>query len=161
MIYSQHRQNFRACGGQKTHAGQLDYPPSIEHPRHLPRGREYPGIRIFFVRRTIIIPSCGITGIGRPRGRRVPAPIDRHRCPVCPGCRSIPNDYRIFKFLTLDRNSLLFGRLTLSIAARSLLRTLKSPRRSELFPARTEMNLARSCGDRCGMWSLMSLMLEG
>ena len=37
VIYSQHRQNFRAC------AGQLDYPPSIEHPRHLPRGRRLPG----------------------------------------------------------------------------------------------------------------------
>jgi len=24
-------------------AGQLDYPPSIEHPRHFPRGRRYPG----------------------------------------------------------------------------------------------------------------------
>ena len=50
MIYSQHRQNFRACGGQKTRArraraGQLDYPPSIEHPRHLPRGRRLPGFR--------------------------------------------------------------------------------------------------------------------
>ena len=27
----------------KTRAGQLDYPTSIEHPRHLPRGRRLPG----------------------------------------------------------------------------------------------------------------------
>ena len=33
------RTKFRAA----TRAGQLDYPPSIEHPRHLPRGRQYPG----------------------------------------------------------------------------------------------------------------------
>ena len=47
VIYSQYRQNFRACGEQKTRAymraGQLDYPPSIEHPRHFPRGRRLPG----------------------------------------------------------------------------------------------------------------------
>ena len=34
MIYSQYRQKF-------WRAGQLDYPPSIEHPRHFPRGRGY------------------------------------------------------------------------------------------------------------------------
>ena len=40
VIYSQHRQNFRARGGQKMRAGQLDYPPSIEHPRHLLTSQE-------------------------------------------------------------------------------------------------------------------------
>ena len=33
----------RAKNPRATRAGQLDYPPSIEHPRHLPRGRRLPG----------------------------------------------------------------------------------------------------------------------
>ena len=35
----------RAENPRATRAGQLDYPPSIEHPRHFPRGRRYPGER--------------------------------------------------------------------------------------------------------------------
>ena len=33
----------RAENPRATSAGQLNYPPSIEHPRHFPRGRRYPG----------------------------------------------------------------------------------------------------------------------
>ena len=35
----------RAENLRATRAGQLDYPPSIEHPRHFPRGRRLPGVR--------------------------------------------------------------------------------------------------------------------
>ena len=36
----------RAKNPRAMRAGHLDYPPSIEHPRHLPRGRQYPGVQL-------------------------------------------------------------------------------------------------------------------
>jgi hypothetical protein len=43
-------------------AGQLDYPPSIEHPRHFPRGRRYPGLTHASYRAGVVARSCVCVG---------------------------------------------------------------------------------------------------
>ena len=76
MIYSEHRQNFRACGGQS--AGQRDYPPLYRaHPSPPKSGREYPGgLVLRLVCEVLVSVSCV--------SRLPPVSLNRYVLPVLP-----------------------------------------------------------------------------
>ena len=68
---------FAPAAGKKRALGNVITPPSIEHTRHLPRGREYPGgLVLRLVCEVLVSVSCV--------SRLPPVSLNRYVLPVLP-----------------------------------------------------------------------------